>query len=83
MAKSLRPVKIIVLATIFILSATTAAVAISSLETKGAAFASCRVTGCHTNLELAVISGIIAVVSFLALVGMCLGGGDNYKRFSD
>ena len=83
MAKTSRKAQIFALAFVFILSATSLAVGISSLESKGVAFTSCRVTGCRTNLALTVGSGIIALVSLFGLLGVCLGHDDDYNPYKD
>jgi len=83
MAKTSRKTQIFALAIMFILSATSLAVGISSLETKGVAFTSCRVSGCRTNLALTVGSGIIALVTLLGLVGACLGSDEDYNPYKD
>ena len=83
MAKTSRAAQIFALALIFILSAGSTAVGIASLEIKGVAFTSCRVSGCHTNLALAVGSGIIAAVSLIGLIGVCLGRDDDYNPYND
>jgi hypothetical protein len=77
MARESRKAKIFVRAILFVLMATTFAFGISSLETKGVAFTSCRVSGCRTSLAITVGSGIFAILSLLALVGACLARDDD------
>jgi hypothetical protein len=78
-----RKAQVFGLAMVFILSATSLAVGISSLQTKGVAFAHCRVTGCGTNLALTVGSAIIALGSLVGLLGVCLRRDDKNHPHKD
>ena len=83
MAKTSRKAQVFALGIMFVTSATSLALGISSLEAKGVAFTSCRVSGCRTNLALTVLSGIVAFISLLGLLAVCLGGSDDSNPYKD